>query len=311
MLPIAILGAGLAGLSAAMALTAGGQRVRLIDKGRAAGGRLATRRIEHAGQSHRFDHGAQYLRAEGAGFSEVLQAAGTQTWPDGARRVPVPGMSALGRHMAVGLDLATGRHATAITRGGAGWMVAHLEAALVRPGQPLPDVAPTLEGPFSAVLVTFPAEQAAAILPAGMATRLAGITYAPCWTVLAGFDGRLAVPDTLRDHGAIGWAARDSAKPGRDAGQENWVLQAGPDFSRAQIDAAPDAVIAQLLAALPAPAPIFAVAHRWRFSLLETALDQPCLWEDGIGYASDGCIAGRAESAWESGQALARRVLAA
>ena len=317
MRPIAILGAGLAGLSAAQALTAAGRPVRLFDKGRAAGGRLATRRIEHAGQTHRFDHGAQYLRAERPGFAALLEEAGTLPWPDAKRRVAAPGMSALGRHMAQGLELATGRHVTALHRAEGGWMVAHLDAALVRPGRPLPEVAPALEGPFAAVLVTFPAEQAIALLPRHLAGPLSAIEYAPCWTVLAGFAARLDLPDTLRYHGLIGWAARDSAKPGRDAAQENWVIQAGPEFSRAHLEDPAEAVIAALLAALtapmPAPPPLFAVAHRWRFSLLEVALGQPCLWDGslGLGYASDGCLAGRAESAWESGQSLAQRVLAA
>lgn len=317
MLPIAILGAGLAGLSAAQALTAAGRRVRLIDKGRAAGGRLATRRIEHAGANHRFDHGAQYLRAEGLGFAALLDAAGTQPWPNPARRVPLPGMSALGRHLSQGLDIATGRHASALTRTESGWRVAHLDAALVRPGRPLPAIEPEVEGPFAAVLVTFPAEQAIALLPNDFAAPLAGIRYAPCWTVLAAFAERLPLPDTLRDvgesGGEIGWAARDSSKPGRDATQENWVIQAGPDFSQTQLEAAPEAVIAAMLAALGAPAPIFAVAHRWRYALLETSLGAPCLWDGalGLGYASDGCLSGRAEAAWESGQALAARVLAA
>ena len=313
MRPIAILGAGLAGLSAAQALTAAGCPVRLFDKGRAAGGRLATRRIEHAGQTHRFDHGAQYLRAERPGFAALLEAAGTLPWPDAKRRVAAPGMSALGRHMAAGLNLASQRHVTALHREEEGWMVAHLDAGLVRPGRPLPDLTPERDGPFGAVLVTFPAEQAIPLLPAHMAGPLGAIEYAPCWTVLAGFDARLDLPDTLRYHGPIGWAARDSAKPGRDSGQENWVIQAGPEFSREYLESPPETVIAALLAALPAPTPLFAVAHRWRFSLLEVALGQPCLWDGalGLGYASDGCLAGRAESAWESGQALAQKVLSA
>jgi predicted NAD/FAD-dependent oxidoreductase len=313
MLSIAVLGAGLAGLSAAQALTAAGRSVQLFDKGRAAGGRLATRRIEHAGQSHRFDHGAQYLRAERAGFAGLLEAGGTQPWPDAKRRVPVPGMSALGRHMATGLDIRTGRHAGALHRATQGWMVAHWDASLVRPGKPLPETPAEQAGPFAAVLVTFPAEQARAILPADFAAPLAPIEYAPCWTVMAGFDRKLDLPETLRYHGPIGWAARDSGKPGRDATQENWVIQAGPEFSRQFLEAPAEQVITSLLAALPAPTPLFAVAHRWRYSLLEVALGQPCLWDAGLGlgYASDGCLAGRAESAWESGQALARRVLGA
>lgn len=313
MLPIAVLGAGLAGLSAAQALTAAGRKVRLFDKGRAAGGRLATRRIEHAGRNHRFDHGAQYLRAEGPAFAALLDAARALPWPDAKRRVPGPGMSALGRHLAQGLDIQHSQHASALHRMDDGWMVAHLDAALVRPGKPLPETSPELTGPFSAVLVTFPAEQARAILPPDFAAPLAPVEYAPCWTVMAAFDGKLDLPETLRYHGPIGWAARDSAKPGRDSAQENWVIQAGPEFSREFLEAPQEQVIAALLAALPAPPPLFAVAHRWRYSLLEVALGQPCLWDAalGLGYASDGCLAGRAESAWESGQALARRVLGA
>jgi predicted NAD/FAD-dependent oxidoreductase len=55
-----------------------------------------------------------------------------------------------------------------------------------------------------------------------------------------------------------------------------------------------------------------AVAHRWRYSLLEAPLGEPCLLDATarIGYASDGCIGGRAEAAWDSGAALAAKVLA-
>jgi hypothetical protein len=304
---IAIIGAGLAGLSAARALTAAGRPVRLFDKGRAPGGRLATRRVTHAGAEHRFDHGAQYLRAEGPAFAALLAEAGAQPWPDAVRRVPLPGMSALGRHLAAELDLATSRHVTALRREGAAWFVQHRDAARE-------DDAPREEGPFAAVIVTTPAPQAIPLLaphaPA-MGEALARIRYAPCWTVLAGFAARLDLPDTLRDHGVIGWAARDSAKPGRDAAQENWVIQAGPAFSRAHLEDSAEAVTAALLAALPAPAPLFGVAHRWRFSLLEAPFGQAFLREGMLGYASDGCLGGRAEAAFDSGAALAADLLAA
>lgn len=305
--PIAIIGAGLAGLSAARALTAAGRRVRLFDKGRAPGGRLATRRVAHAGAEHRFDHGAQYLRADGEAFAALLAEAGTEPWPDPPRRVPLPGMSALGRHLARGLDVATARHVAALRREGPGWLVAHRNANR-------PEDAGVAEGPFVAVLVTTPAPQAIPLLaphaPA-LGAALAGMRYAPCWTVLAAFAARLDLPDTLRDHGPVGFAARDSAKPGREAAQENWVIQAGPAFSRAHLEEAPGAVAAALLAALPAPEPLFAVAHRWRYALPETPLGVPFLREGTLGYASDGCLGGRAESAFVSGAALAADLLAA
>ena len=59
---VAILGAGMAGAAAARRLAEAGLDVRVFDKGRGIGGRMATRRTE-AGA--RFDHGAQFFRAKG------------------------------------------------------------------------------------------------------------------------------------------------------------------------------------------------------------------------------------------------------
>ncbi|MDP3490273.1 MAG: FAD-dependent oxidoreductase, partial [Phenylobacterium sp.] len=43
---IAIIGAGMAGLSCAEALSDAGHAVQVLDKGRGPGGRMSTRRIE-------------------------------------------------------------------------------------------------------------------------------------------------------------------------------------------------------------------------------------------------------------------------
>lgn len=299
MLPIAIIGAGLAGLTAARHLTAAGRRVRVFDKGRGVGGRLATRRVTHDGATHSFDHGAQYVRAEGEGFAALLDEIQARPWPDSLRRVPAPGMSALGRAMAGGLDVATAREIRALRQEAEGWFLDHPAGA---------------EGPFAAVLVTTPAPQAIPLLAPHaprLAQSLAGIRYAPCWTVLAAFATRLPLPDMVRHRGIIGWAARDSAKPGRDTSQENWVIQASSGFSAAHLEEAPEQVITPLLAALTTEAPLFAQAHRWRYAQVQSPLGSPCLWDGALGYASDGCIAGRAEAAFDSGAALAQKVLAA
>ena len=177
--------------------------------------------------------------------------------------------------------------------------IAHWDAAKAKPDVPLPDSEPMREGPFSAVLVTAPAPQAAELVAPlwrDAAARREAIRYAPCWTVPASFPQRLALPDTLRPEGdAIGWAARDRSKPGRDSGAECWVIQAGPAFSRAHLEQPGAAVVPLLLdalarhAAAPLPALRRAQAHRWRFSLLEQSLGAPCLWDAGLrlGLAGD------------------------
>jgi hypothetical protein len=43
-------------------------------------------------------------------------------------------------------------------------MIEHLPADAVRPGRPLPDLAPETAGPFEAVAVALPAPQAAPLL---------------------------------------------------------------------------------------------------------------------------------------------------
>ncbi|TGN44114.1 FAD-dependent oxidoreductase, partial [Paracoccus liaowanqingii] len=63
---VAIIGAGLAGLTCAGRLAQAGLSVTLFDKGRGPGGRLATRRAD---DGLRFDHGALWLAARDPGFA--------------------------------------------------------------------------------------------------------------------------------------------------------------------------------------------------------------------------------------------------
>ena len=65
---ILIIGGGMAGLSAATALAAVGQRIIVLDKGRGPGGRMAARRAEIGGEQVGFDHGAQYFTARDPRF---------------------------------------------------------------------------------------------------------------------------------------------------------------------------------------------------------------------------------------------------
>lgn len=307
---IAVIGAGLAGLACASSLAEAGAQVDLFDKARGPGGRMSTRRAETPLGEAAFDHGAQYFTARGSGFRAQVERwveAGTVApWPaaGGEAFVGVPGMNAPVRALASELSVAWGRQIQSLTRDGVAWR-------LDGPDGPV--------GSYETVVVAVPAEQAAALLqghdPAMAATAAASRTD-PCWTVMAAFDRRLPIDvDTLREQGALGWAARNSAKPGRP-GLEAWVLQASPAWSRAHLEDAPETVCAALLEALeaaagvPLPEPVMTQAHRWRYARSAQGQDQ-ALWSPsaGLGCCGDWLIGPRVECAWDSGQALAVRIL--
>lgn len=65
---IAIIGAGMAGLAAARALTQAGHSITLYEKSRGVGGRVATRRVEGC----IFDHGAQNIKPQNSPLETVM-----------------------------------------------------------------------------------------------------------------------------------------------------------------------------------------------------------------------------------------------
>jgi renalase len=308
-----IIGGGMAGLACATTLAATGAGVIVLDKGRGPGGRMAARRVEIAGASVSFDHGAQYFTARDPAFRDVVagwEAAGIAArWPAAGEEawVGVPGMNAPIRAMANALDVRWGVRAERLTRQGAGWRVE------------------TDSDVFTAacVLVAVPAEQAAVLLAevAPDLSQLAGtVQSAPCWAVMAQFAAPLPIAlDCFRSEtGPISWAARNSAKPGRAAG-EAWVIHASPARSRQLIDRPKEEVAEILLAdflsatgAAPV-APQHCDAHRWLYALPQAVSGEGARYDAalGLGIAGDWLHSPRVEGAWLSGRRLAELVAAA
>jgi renalase len=69
---VIIIGAGMSGITAGNILQEKGLKVKLLDKGKGIGGRLATRRIQYKDQKVVFDYGTQYIHAENKSFENIL-----------------------------------------------------------------------------------------------------------------------------------------------------------------------------------------------------------------------------------------------
>ena len=307
---IAIIGAGMAGLACAEALAAAGHLVVLFDKGRRPGGRMSTRTMTTPAGDAGFDYGAQYMSARDPAFRARVArwaadgiaahwpAAGVDAW------VGTPGMNALVADMASLHVVRWSAHVAALNAESAGWRVR---------GEGLD------EGGFDAIVAAIPAEQVGALIAdhaPGIATVAANTPSRPCWTVAACFAARLAIDtDVIKGEGAVGWAARDNAKPGRGA-VETWVIQADPDWSAAHLDDARDRVVPALLKAFAAkvglvlPASLSTYAHRWRYARSGKG-DAPFHWDAAqrLGACGDWCIGPRVEAAWLSGTRLAGAIV--
>jgi renalase len=306
----AIIGAGMAGLSCADVLKAAGHTVALYDKGRGPGGRMSTRRIQTSLGEVSFDHGAQYFTVRDPDFRQL-----TETWKDAGVAAPwlvvapdawvgLPGMNAVISHMGGLHDVSWGQLVSAVERCSADWWLTSSSGKF---------------GPFDAVIVAVPAEQAAPILSLhdfAMA-RLALLSRSqPCWTGMFVFDRPLgSLPQVIRQRGNIAWAARNSMKPGR-SGPEAWVVQASGTWSNEHLEHLQDEIAVLLhgelqeAAGCEIPLPIAAVAHRWRFAL-SSGTGDGAMWNPvmGLGACGDWLLGPRIECAWLSGRMLGAKIL--
>jgi renalase len=325
-LNVAVVGAGIAGLRAA-ALLAPHARVVVFEKSRGFGGRLATRR---AGVFS-FDHGAPYFRARDPEFvtyvadlaargivapwrARFAEIDGTQidlraTWDEAvAHYVGVPGMSAVGRHMAQGLDVRLETRIVATHADGAGWR--------------LESEGGERRGPFDALVLALPAPQALALLPpdspltdSARAARMQG-----CFALMLGYERALATPfDAALVRGSpLSWISVGQSKPGRDAAPALVALSAN-EWADAHIEDDPEAVRETLLAALASVlsegvrAASHSALHCWRYANAGraraplAALDAP----RRLAVCGDWLVQGRVETAFLSGSVAARDVLGA
>ncbi|MEZ5854102.1 MAG: NAD(P)-binding protein [Hyphomicrobiaceae bacterium] len=317
---VAVIGAGIAGLSCARVLRRAGCFVELFEQDRIIGGRMATTRLGLIP----FDHGAQYVTARSEKFkayvNELVGSAYAAPWQpknatgDNASQlaewfVGVPGMSSIVRPLAEGVRLHNDRRVHTIQRIDKGWHLWFEDEDHV--------------GPFHAVAVATPASDALLLLGRyeDIAQQIESVRISPCWAVMVRLDERIfPIQDVFSDMSdVIRWVARNNAKPGRPSRGDHIVIHASPGWSRETFDVEPEVVATELwnevsnLLNLPPVRPAQLSAHLWRNGLVDEPLGETFIFSSDhlVGVAGDWCRGRLAEHAFDSGYGLGRAIVAA
>jgi renalase len=338
-LNIAIIGAGIAGITAARTLANAGHHVQVFEKSRGPGGRMSTRESNFG----TFDHGAQYFTVRDPRFSLAIQAVPGTTeicrpWSANAVRVldPLghvfeaaraskeahfvakPGMNALVRHWAepLGKAIHNNTQITRLERGAKGLWTLHTDDHKF--------------AGFDHVLLAIPSVQAANLLKASgkeaanaqWLKAMNAVDVAPCWTLMLAFPN--ATQPNLHIgpqwnaarsiHHRIAWLARESSKPGRGK-VERWTVQASAAWSAEHINDTDSRVQAKLLRAFAEltgirAEPAHTQVHRWLYAKTITPLGVSHQYNpaNGLGTCGDWHLGHRVEDAFVSGLELALAV---
>ncbi|MBF2028665.1 MAG: FAD-dependent oxidoreductase [Oscillatoriales cyanobacterium C42_A2020_001] len=336
---VAIIGAGMAGLTCAQVLQQAGYEVVVLEKSRGVGGRLATRRSHGT----RIDHGTCYLSPKAELFqnfiTDLVQLGLVHVWtncvhtlfPDGSlqpsseqipRYVAADGMSAIAKVLTPGLDIRFNQRVVGLaTTSSQTWQLTVDDTT--------PDNTATASNLLEAqaVVVTVPAPQALDLLAPLEGTALSEqfirqlqtVEFAPCIAVMAGYpaDCLQKWQAAYADVKAIGsqqhplaWIGLDSSKR-RSASQPVFVIQSTADFAQPLLNAT-DLIpvgrsLLQAAADLLAPwlaTPDWLQVHRWRYAFASSPLREKYLTANSLTplvCAGDWCGGIRAESAMLSG----------
>ena len=329
-----VIGAGVGGLQCARRLALAGWSVRVAEKSRGVGGRVATRRVD--GQP--YDKGLLCLHGRDKGFLEAVRASpGTliEGWPrviHGGGTPPVgsltraeetrlcfaEGLTRFPKSLAEGLDVRLQTRVLRLEETDEGVVVHHQHGAWQA----------------GVVVLATPVEQARELLDSlprtGRSIRMAWrdlsrLHTEPCLSLAAFYDR--GVPEPLwdvyypREDAALMLISHDSRKREVDA-RPAFVAQAHPTWSRAHLEETPEQWGPALLEHLAAHVgdwaldPVHTDAHRWRYAVARrprTPVLPAVLTLAGggrVGITGAHFAAGQGvQAAWRAGETLAQRLL--
>jgi predicted NAD/FAD-dependent oxidoreductase len=318
---VAIIGAGIAGLSCAIQLQALGFQVQIYEKSRGVSGRMSTRRTEDWSA----DHGAQYFTARdplfikevnqwiasdvAAIWNPCLKVFEDNQWRDSLstenRYVGIPAMNSPGKYLAKNLPIEFNQPIDRITYDQSKWQLHSPEAG-------------DIEQQYDWLVLAMPAPQTIALVKSidqSIEAFAMNADMQGCWTVMASFAEKLNLPfdAAFINNERISWVARNNSKPNR-ASLETWTIHANPQWSQENIELDKEEASKLILddaKKLGLDCDIAKTSiHRWRYASGHTdPIPGFRLNEDlKIGFCGDWLNGGRVEGAWLSGYKLAAQM---
>lgn len=317
----AIIGAGITGLTAARELKRCGIQVKVYEKSRGVGGRLANKRLEWGS----IDIGAQYFTVSDPRFQQqvlewqrqgivaqwdfnphCLAGSGlTQKTNSTTRFIGIPKMNALTHALAKDIDIEFNTRIEDLSHSANGWM---LIAA---------DEKPIAES-YDWVVLTLPNEQSKALVGGtAIEHQVPADMHEPCWALALATVGHVEneIQGIFGDN-TVSWVSRLSARPQVEVSGEFddlWMMHFSSDWSKShgkdtEVDvtkAGTDWLFKTLAErAEKSLRVVHQHKHYWRYARLDSNKNVSAIIADPVsGIASIGAwsAGGRVEGAYLSG----------
>ena len=237
---VAIIGAGISGLTAARKLSDLGIHVEVFEKSKGLGGRLSTKRLEWG----HVDIGAQYFTARDPRFktqvNEWVNTGDAALWnlephiykgeqlspsPDSTQRyVGMPSMNSIAHALAKNITIRFEIQVSTVSQVEHGWQIATSTQDQVTPV-------------FDWVVVTAPSDQSRALLSGtSLEHQIPTSIYHPCWAVALATKGQ--VPSYIQGifgDETISWITRLSSRPNRKTFKhcdDCWMLHFSAEWTQ-------------------------------------------------------------------------------
>lgn len=320
---VAIIGAGLAGLTCASALNGLVSQVKVFEKTIFSGGRVSCLR---AGE-YEFNHGAQYFTVSNPLFWNIVSGwqneglvrpwngwivelqKGQISNSDVAtqRFVGQPRMQTIVEKLSANCDLVTSSNISEIeAQVDGGWRLFNERGDYL--------------GAFDIVIIATAAHQVASLCRSitEISEPADNIAMTTCWSGMFAFETRLDLPFDAAHvlDSPLSWISRQQGN-GQQSDADCWVLHASPEWSQKYAASFRGRVMHALLDAfweatdLVAAKPIASSVHCWKHAAPINPITQDSLFVESktIGACGDWCTAPRVEGAVLSGFSMADRVM--